>query len=296
MVTRAALAALTTALCLAPFSAAAAKKDQAGRPEALIFATAFGFYEGIAGTILLAENDLIGGSSDTIAFGCLLTLATTGGTYALASHVTSKYGVNEAQGSMFNSSLLWGVLNGTGGGLALDVDAEQMLWSTLVTGWTGQAVGILFAANVDRTAGQVGLMNTVGTWAAAETLLVMGIAEVDHSSTYATVGTLAVDLGLLAGAFVSSNGVLGRGVSQERTRLLDLGALAGGLAAPAALFMVYGPEENLPQWYLTAVAIGIPAGIGTAWYLTRDYDQPGDEQARDSAEQSFFLPLASGRF
>lgn len=275
--------------------AAAQAKSKAGRPEALIFATTFGAYQGVAATWLLSEYDVIDSGESLLGFGATLTLATTGGSYALASYVTNKYGVNEAQASMFNSSLFWGVLNGAGGGLALDTDATGMLWSTVGTGWAGQATGILLAANVDRTAGQVGLMNTVATWTGAEVLLVMAATGAEEG--YSLVGTLAVDLGLLAGVFLSSESALGRGVSQDRARLLDLGALAGGLAGPAALFMVWGPEDNLRAWYLSAVAVGIPLGIGTAWYLTRDFDR-GDESETEPSEagQTLMLPLAAGRF
>lgn len=288
------IAGLTAALLAVAPGPAVAGKPQTGRAEALIFATGFGFYEGIAGTILLYEHDVLDGSG-VLFGGALLTLGTTAGSYFGAAAVTDKYGVNEAQASMFNSSLFWGVLNGVGGTVALDVAGEDVLLSTLATGWAGQAIGILTAANVDRTAGQVGLMNTTATWMGAEALLVLGAAGADEG--YSLWGTLVADAGLGAGLILSSKGVLGRGISQERTRLLDLGALAGGLAAPAALFMVYGPEENLRTWYLSAVAVGVPIGLGTAWYLTRHYDRvESDEAAASNDAVPLMIPLAAGRF
>jgi hypothetical protein len=278
---------------LAPASPARAARPQTGRAEALIFATTFGFYQGIATTMLLHEYDIFESGEAVLFGGSALTLATTAGTYFGAAAVTDRYGVNEAQASMFNSSLFWAVLNGVGGGVAADVETDTLLWSTLATGYTGQAIGILTAANVDRTAGQVGLMNTVGTWTGAEALLLLGAFGAEEG--YSFWGTLAVDAGLVAGAIVSSKSILGRGISQERTRLLDLGAFAGGLAGPAALFMVWGPEENLRAWYLTAVAIGIPIGLGTAWYLTRDYDR-ADPDAPTTDTAPLVLPLAAGAF
>jgi hypothetical protein len=290
--TRAFAALASLALANAPGPATAAK-PQTGRAEALIFATTFGFYQGIATTILLNEYDVFDSGDDVLLGGSALTLATTAGTYFGAAAVTNRYGVNEAQASMFNSSLFWAVLNGVGGAVAADVETDSLLWSTLATGWTGQAIGILTAANVDRTAGQVGLMNTVGTWTGAEALLLLGVFGAEEG--YSFWGTLAVDAGLVAGAIVSSKSVLGRGISQERTRLLDLGAFAGGLAGPAALFMVWGPEEDLRAWYLSAVAIGIPIGLGTAWYLTRDYDRV-DPDATTADATPIMVPLAAGAF
>ena len=277
-----------------PTPVQAGPKNQDGRPEALIFATTFGFYEGVAATWLLAEHDILPDGEDIIGWGSLLTLTTTGGTFALANHVTKKYGVNEAEGSMFNSSLFWAVLNGVGGTVAADADADTMLWSTLVSGWTGQAVGILLAANVDRTPGQVGLMNTTSTWVGGETLVILGAAGADKG--YSLVGTLAVDAGLGLGILLSQPGMLGRGISAERTRLLDLGALCGGLAGPAALFMVWGPEDHLREWYLGAVAVGIPAGLAMTWHLTRHYDRDTSKSATGGTGQALMVPLAGGVF
>jgi hypothetical protein len=288
--------ALVALLALLPVTAHA-KKDQSGRPEALIFATTFGLYEGVAASVLLSEHDVFDSGDEALGWGSLLTLTTTVGTYAVAAHVTDKYGVNEAEASLYDSSLFWAVLNGAGGGLALDADVDGMLWSTLASGWTGQAVGILLAANTDRTAGQVGLMNTTATWTGAEALLVLAVADPD--GRYSLVGTIAADAGLALGLVLSQPSVLGRGISQERTRLLDLGALCGGLAAPAALFMVWGPEDHLREWYLSAVAVGIPAGIATAWYLTRDYDSPDEKgEAKQAVRDSrpVILPLIGGAF
>ena len=281
------------AICLAAPGSASGAKPQTGRAEALIFATTFGFYEGIAATLLLSKYDVIDNGDGLLFGGAFLTLLTTGGTYFGAAAVTDAYGVNEAQASMFNSSLFWAVLNGTGGSIALDADTSDLLLTTVTTGWAGQAIGVLTAANADRTAGQVGLMNTIGTWTGAEALLILGALGAEEG--YSFWGTVAVDAGLGLGLVLSSKSVLGRGISQERTRLLDLGALAGGLAAPAALFMVWGPEDNLRTWYLTAVAVGVPLGIGMAWHLTRDYDQVSpDEPAADTTP--LMIPLAGGQF
>jgi len=59
--------------------------------------------------------------------------------------------------------------------------------------------------------------------------------------------------------------------------------------------MVWGPEENLRAWYLSAVAIGIPLGLGTAWYLTRDYDRV-DPDATAADATPIMVPLAAGAF
>lgn len=294
---RTAALALAAGLSLAaPHARAGDAPDQSGRPTALIFATTFGFYQGIAATWLLTEHDILTDGEAVLGFGSLLTLGSTLGTFAVANHVTKKYGISESQASLYNSSLFWAVLNGAGGGLAADTDTSGMLWSTLATGWSGQALGILLAANAGRTSGQVGMINSSGTWIGAETLVIMAAAGAEDR--YSLVGTLAADLGLGLGVLLSRPDAFGRGVSAERMRLVDLGALAGGLGAPAALFMIYGPEDHLREWYLSAVAVGIPAGIATAWYLTRHYDpEPDGAGEQPTARQApLMFPLAGGIF
>lgn len=291
MVSRALAAILALALALAPALPAAAK-DTTGRPEALILTTGYGFYQGIAISLLLAENDLLPSAEDGVIAGTAITLASTGLGFGLGWWVTEEYGVNEAQAGLFTSGMLWTTLNGISGGLGVGLDDdEQLLWNSLISGWSGQALGVLLAANVDRTAGQVSLMNTVATWTGAEVALIQGVLGVEMGSSYLTWSTLAADVGLLVGAYLATDLDISRG----RARLLDLGALAGALAGPAALFMVWGPEENVREWYLGAMAVGIPIGIGVAWHLTRDLDRDDPAPSGDGS-MTLMVPLAGGFF
>lgn len=265
--------------------------DSSGRPEALILTTGFGLYQGAVLWDLLDDHDLLPGGDDGLIAGAAITLASTGLGFGLGWWVTGEYGVNEAQVGLFTSSFFWTTLNGLSGGLGVGLDSGDALFvNSLVSGWTGQAIGVLLAANVDRTAGQVSLMNTVATWTGAEVALWQGVFGVEDGASYFTWSTLAADLGLLAGAWLARD----LDISRSRARLLDLGAFAGGLAGPAALFMVWGPEENLREWYLSAVAIGIPIGIGVAWHLTRDLDD--DDRPTGEASGALMVPLALGVF
>lgn len=287
--------ALAAALLVAPMTRAHAEEpDRSGRPQALVLTTGFGLYQGIALSILLDEYDLLPSGDEAILAASGLTLATTGLGFGLGWWVTEEYGVSEAQSGLFTSTTLWVALNGFSGGLGLGLDdGDDLLWNTLVSGWTGQALGILLAANVDRTAGQISLMNTVATWTGAEAALLQGVFGVDVGSSYITWPTLLADVGLLVGAYLARDVHISRG----RARLLDLGAFAGALAGPAALFMVWGPEENLREWYLGAMAVGIPIGIGVAWHLTRDLDGPAPRDgAPEAAGATLMLPLAGGFF
>lgn len=270
-------------------AAPAQAQPKSGRAEALIAATTFGFYEGIALSILLGENDLLPGSrfDAQLTAGMLLTAVTTTGSFLIADAVIDEYGVNQAQARLVNSSLLWSLLNGTALSIGADFGSQEFLWTSLISGLTGQGLGVLLAANVDRTPGQVGLMNTVATWSGAEAALIMGALDLRADSTFFTVPTLVADVGLLAGSFVASK----VRISASRARMLDLGALAGGLAAPAALFMLWGPEDDLQSWYLGAVAVGIPAGIALSWHLTRDWDAGAEI---DASAAALMVPLMLG--
>lgn len=281
--------ALAVALTASP--AAADEPDQSGRPAALVLTTGYGFYQGIAISLLLDEHDLLPRGDDGLLAGTAITLASTGAGFGLGWWVTDRYGVNEAQSGLFTSGFMWTMLNGLSGGLGVGLDdSEALLWNSLISGWTGQALGILLASNVDRTAGQVSLANTVATWSGAEVAVVQGVFGVELGTHYLTWSTLAADVGLLVGAYLAKDLDISRG----RARLLDLGAFAGALAGPAALFMVWGPEDNLREWYLGAVAVGIPVGIGVAWHLTRDLDDDPAEPGANTAP--IMVPLAGGVF
>jgi hypothetical protein len=183
------------------------------------------------------------------------------------------------------------LINSSAAGVSVDLSSKGMLTSSLVSGWLGQGMGVLLAANVDRTAGQVALMNTVGVWSGAEAALFSQIFELDLGTHFISFPTLMADVGLLVGSYIANT----YRISQTRARYLDLGALLGALAGPAALFMVYGPEENLKKWYLSAVFVGIPLGIAAAWHLTRNLDDP-DSLAAPTNTEPLMVPLISGIF
>lgn len=266
--------------------------DDAARAEALILTTTFGLYQGIAISALLEDADLLPRGDAGVITAASLTLASTATAFGLTWWVTDTYGVNAAQAGAFNSATIWTMLNGLSGGIGFDLDSEEMLWNSLISGWAGQALGVMLAVNVDRTAGQVSLMNTAATWAAAEVVLWQAVFGVDDSTAYFTWPMLVADVALLTTAYFARDSK----ISRSRARLLDLGAFAGGLAGPAALFMVYGPEDNLREWYVSAMALGIPAGIATAWYLTRDLDRSDDPADVAGEAAAFMLPLAAGVF
>jgi len=269
-------------LLFTPISSRAEEQDNSGRPEALLFAGAFGFYQGIAISVLLAEEDLL----DSEFFALALTLTTTAANVAAVGYVSEEYGINDADAALFNSSLFWVLLSGSALGVHRERYGVDMILDTLISGYLGQLMGIYLATNVDRTAGQVSLTNTVGTWTGAEASLMMGIFGVDKASPYFTLGTLSANLGLLGGVWLSDR----YPISRERARMLDLGALMGGLAGPAALFMLWDPDDNEQEWYLSSVALGIPAGIAFMWHLTRDW---GVAEVKPSVE-TLMLPLVMG--
>ena len=270
-------------------SAPAHAQSTEGRAEALVFSTAFGLYQGVAISILLDDYGLMPSGDNAIVAGAALTLLTTAGSFAGTWAISEKYGVNEAQARVVNSSFTWAMLNAGMLSAGVNLNGTDTLWTTLISGWTGQGLGILLAANVDRTPGQVGLMNTVATWSGAETAILMGALELKADRGYFTWPAIVADAGLLTGSWIASRVQ----ISDSRARMLDLGALAGGLAAPAALFMVWGPEDHLQNWYLGAVAVGVPAGIALAWHLTQDWDAG---KPLTPSTQALMVPLWFGGF
>jgi len=303
MTPRALLVALTVSLAVsAPLpvgaSSGATSGERPDKAQALLFATTFGFYEGLALTYLMSEHDLLDGG-ELVSLGALLTLATTLGSAVVTNYVVDTYGVNRAQTTMFNSSLFWAVLNGATLGVEGDFTATGNITTTLAAGWTGQAMGILLARNVKRTAGQADAMNSAALWSGAEASLLLGALTPKGGSLYLTLGTGIADAALLASAYLVKDSA----ISSSRVRMFDLGALCGGLAGPAALFMAWGPEDYVRASYLTSIALGIPIGISVAWYLTRDFDRvatvtpaPTGASALSREVGRFIVPLAAGAF
>ncbi|NOJ94445.1 hypothetical protein HMI51_16095 [Corallococcus coralloides] len=69
--------------------------------------------------------------------------------------------------------------------------------------------------------------------------------------------------------------------------LIDAGGILGGLMGLSALFLVLDDDHG--DALLVGTAVGVLAGLGTATFLTRDFDAP------DNTPAVSVVPAAMGR-
>lgn len=143
--------------------------------------------------------------------------------------------------------------------------------------WTGATVGAVAGGALSgvygATPGRASYVGSTGLWSAAVIGMIAGAAGRDDEKLDDRA-LLAAALGLNAGAVA---GVLtAREVSPSiaRVRFLDLGSIAGGLVFGGIYLSAAGERVSDPRPALVVTALGIAAGFGTAWWLTREL--PGD--------------------
>jgi hypothetical protein len=185
-------------------------------------------------------------------------------------------GIKPAHAQSLNAGLLWTAVNtewtlarsrdedlitlGLGDGLS----KNTVLW-VMVGQLAGLGVGQLFYVLVDPLPGQVSLINSGGVWGVVGVKLGQGAAGSDRSWDD-VAPQLAMNIGLLAGGALAHLYPMSRG----RVFLMDLGGLVGMVSA-VGFHMATSIVEDQQSIALAAL-VGIPLGIGTVAYLTRDLD------------------------
>jgi hypothetical protein len=143
------------------------------------------------------------------------------------------------------------------------------------------------------TPGRAALMGSGALWFG----LVAGLTGAALTGTDDTrddhgwlAAALALNLGAAGGAY------LGAQVSPSiaRVRFVDLGAIAGGLTLGGLYWAAAGKQAD-ERSVMTSVALGVAAGVASAWYLTRDMT-PDHPRSREAAQSlvPMLVPLIGG--
>lgn len=166
--------------------------------------------------------------------------------------------------------------------------------------WTGATVGAVAGGALSglygATPGRASYVGSTGLWSAAVIGMMAGAAGRDDEKLDDRT-LLAAALGLNAGVVA---GVLtARPVSPSiaRVRFLDLGSLAGGVVFGGLYLSAAGDRVNDARPALAVTALGIAAGFGTAWWLTRDMPKdrlPSEAKAAEPWVQLALAPTNGG--
>lgn len=113
------------------------------------------------------------------------------------------------------------------------------------------------------TPGAASLVESGGLWSGLVGVL-LGLGFDDGGDGALLGGAVAVPFGALAGAFLAARFE----PEVARVRYLDLGGVAGGLLF-GGLYVAFANDIE-GATLTTTTALGIIAGLGTAWALTAD--------------------------
>jgi hypothetical protein len=204
------------------------------------------------------------------------------GVGAAGTLLLARDGVTAGQAAVINSGTVWGFWFGIASQLALELEDDEELGAVMLGGAGFTGVGILLAATLRPTAGQVSMANSGGLWAGAVTALLLATSNNSDTQTL-----FAVELGVTAAGIVTLAALSNTfTVSRGRMLLIDGGGILGGLLGATATYLSAG--EDAGDAILVGSAAGVVGGLALTTYLTRDFD------SRD-APQAVLAPTLLGR-
>jgi hypothetical protein len=217
------------------------------------------FWSTVGGVFTGANICIIANCQSDREYATVYSLS-VGGSLALAV-AASRNGVAQGEAQLYNSAQTWAAWNALAinDGFADSTDAAVI---SLGAQAVGIGAGIGLWKSWKPTQGDVALTNSFLLWSTVLTL--WGHVAFDTEPSLRTVVAIG-DVGLLAGALVSTQVKMSRG----RTLLIDvggiLGILGGGLVAAGA------KDEAIVG---TSLFVATAAGLAIAAAATRDWDLP----------------------
>jgi hypothetical protein len=221
----------TTAAAAAPTE----EKDE-GRTNFVVLTTIYSLY---AGEVVIDDANISDFRVGIVTVTGTTALGLFGSLYGTRGRT-----MTGAMGDAYSLGMIEGVVNA---GLLvepahLDHSSEEVQTTLLLSGAAGGAVGLLYGYEVAPTRGQLSFAGTLSMLGFASTGLSFGIIQPKSldGNTALTMMAGGTDLGLAAGL------VLGKDLdwSVSRGRIVQLGALLGGLAGLAAGALITGANAN----------------------------------------------------
>jgi len=175
-------------------------------------------------------------------------------------------GIRPGQAAAINSGTVWGFWFGIASLLAFDLEGDDALGATIVSGAGFTGIGIMVAMLARPTAGQVSMANSGGLWAGVLTALFL--ATSDRNDTQVFFGA---ELGATAGGILAFS-LLSQTVSVSRGRMLliDTGGIIGAMAGASIIYSFGGNDSG--DAMLVGAGLGALGGLAFTTYLTRNFD------------------------
>lgn len=180
----------------------------------------------------------------------------------------SSDGITPGHALAINSGAVWGAGFGLTTAFLADSSDENAAMVMLASQAAGTVLGHYGWKLLPSGAGDVALANTAGIWAGAISLAV-ATATVDRLGELdiLRVGLVSSSLGLAGGVVLSRYFPMTR----SRTLLLDAGGIVGALVVAGVGILTEAGDDDV---LVLGMAGGAVAGIGAAYYLTRQWDVP----------------------
>jgi hypothetical protein len=245
----------------------------------------YGVGSGIALVVYTEPDSAAGVILPSLVLGGL----TAAGMYALDKKHTMRAGVPQ--------SIIAGMTIGLTEGIAwtywnqASVDeADEWESTTIVTVIWGSATvgaitGGLIGQRLGTSPGRASMLGSASLWSGTVAgMLTAGVlGDDDETDDYAM---LAAALGLTGGAVGGYFLGEAQNPSVARVRYIDLGGIAGGLVA-GGLYISAANEDTDGTAALLTTGTGIAAGLGVAYYLTRNMKQG---ESLSGAPQASWMP------
>lgn len=256
-------------------------EDRGGRAELVLFSTLYGVYAAGA-TQMMADTE-----NERFIAALLLT---GGGTGLGASLLLTRAGpISSGRANAIDSAAVWAGYNGTLLGIIGDANVRFAAGISLASSAAGLTTSALLTRQAAPRVGTVASANSGGIYGLAAGLFLTSMYPGEgRLKPVLTTILLTADTGIALGAWYGET----HRVSRERALLVDAGAVVGTLAGLAVFGIVQpGAKEASGALALT----GLGAGVGTAIWLTRDWDDGRAERQVSLDLAPWVAPTPDGR-
>lgn len=239
--------------------------ERSSRVELQVFGTLYGLWLGVAVPAALGADQAEG-------YGAGLLI---GGPLGLFS--SRAYGranpMSEGQARAISWGGIWGSWQGSGWAGIADARTEAGFAATIAGGLAGIVTGAVIARNPVRSGVSSGAQGG-SIWGSVYGAMIAGLFDPDAGDGVVASSLIAGNVGLIAGAAVAGKYDLSRG----RVRIINLGALVGGLGGLGIDLLV---QPNDDEAFIAIPLVTSIAGLAIAAHATRNSDGavsgPGDE-------------------